>query len=161
MTSPGAAPRLIRSFGYSDMMRHYVEALALLSDESRLRLCLLLHERELRVTDLVRVTGLLQSRVSTHLGRLREAGYVEDRRAGQQSFYTLLFERLPRAARAILDEAATDDDPTAGVRGGPWAGDHGEAAPFFLAPFIGNGRMAAGLPGSGSGCTQTIDSARR
>ena len=66
-----------------------VETLNLLGDESRLRLCALLRERELCVTDLVRVTGISQSRVSTHLGRLREAGFVRDRRDGPQAFYAL------------------------------------------------------------------------
>ena len=36
----------------------YVDTLSLLGDESRIRLCVLLRERELRVTDLVRVTGI-------------------------------------------------------------------------------------------------------
>ena len=64
----------------------YVDTLNLLGDESRLRLCALLRERELCVTDLVRVTGIAQSRVSTHLGRLRDAGFVHDRRTGTQCF---------------------------------------------------------------------------
>ncbi len=88
----------------------YVETLALLSDENRLRLCALLRDRELCVTDLVRVTGISQSRVSTHLGRLREAGFVRDRRQGPQSFYAL--GSLPDPARALLDEAAGSEDPT-------------------------------------------------
>ena len=50
-------------------LSHYVDTLALLGDENRIRLCALLRERELCVTDLVRVTGMAQSRVSTHLGR--------------------------------------------------------------------------------------------
>ena len=49
-------------------LAHYVDTLNLLGDESRIRLCALLRERELSVTDLVRVTGISQSRVSTHLG---------------------------------------------------------------------------------------------
>ena len=54
-------------------LTRYIDTLTLLGDESRLRLCALLRARELCVTDLVRVTGIAQSRVSTHLGRLREA----------------------------------------------------------------------------------------
>ena len=50
----------------------YVGTLNLLGDESRIRLCALLRERELSVGDLVRVTGMSQSRVSTHLARLKE-----------------------------------------------------------------------------------------
>jgi SAM-dependent methyltransferase len=89
-----------------------VETLNLLGDESRIRLCALLRERELRVTDLVRVTGISQSRVSTHLGRLREAGFVRDRREGQQAFYALAVDTLPGTAKVVLDEAASSADPT-------------------------------------------------
>ncbi len=90
----------------------YTDALALLADENRLRLCALLREQELCVGDLVRVTGIAQSRVSTHLGRLREAGFVRDRRHGPQSFYALETNVLPPAVRACLDEAAGSGDPT-------------------------------------------------
>jgi ArsR family transcriptional regulator len=94
------------------MLAQYVETLTLLGDESRLRLCALLRDRELRVTDLVRVTGISQPRVSSHLGRLKDAGYVQDRREGSQSFYTLTLEELPRSARTLLDEATQSADPT-------------------------------------------------
>jgi SAM-dependent methyltransferase len=93
-------------------LSHCVETLNLLGDESRIRLCALLRERELRVTDLVRVTGIAQSRVSTHLGRLRDAGFVRDRREGSQAFYALALDTLPRTAKAVLDEAAASSDPT-------------------------------------------------
>ncbi len=94
------------------VLSHYVDTLNLLGDESRIRLCALLRERELRVTDLVRVTGISQSGVSTHLGRLREAGFVRDRREGSQSFYALAVDGLSGTARAVLDEAAASADPT-------------------------------------------------
>ncbi|WP_437546142.1 metalloregulator ArsR/SmtB family transcription factor [Sorangium sp. So ce367] len=93
-------------------LSEYIETLNLLGDESRIRLCVLLRERELRVTDLVRVTGIAQSRVSTHLGRLREAGFVRDRRQGPQSFYALAVDTLPGTAKALLDEATKSPDPT-------------------------------------------------
>jgi SAM-dependent methyltransferase len=88
-----------------------VENLGLLGDESRLRLCVLLFERELCVNDLVRITGLGQSRVSTHLGKLREAGMVFDRRAGAQAFYSLDRSRLPRALQMVIESARGSDDP--------------------------------------------------
>jgi ArsR family transcriptional regulator len=90
----------------------YTDALALLADENRIRLCALLRDKELCVTDLVRVTGMAQSRVSTHLARLREAGFVRDRRQGPQSFYALEAGSLPTAVRACLDEAVGSGDPT-------------------------------------------------
>lgn len=93
-------------------LSQYVETLNLMGDESRLRLCALLRGRELCVTDLVHVTGISQSRVSTHLGRLREAGFVVDRRQGAQTFYALAEESLPETARAVLDSAVKAEDAT-------------------------------------------------
>jgi ArsR family transcriptional regulator len=93
-------------------LAQYVGTLNLLGDESRLRLCALLRERELSVTDLVRVTGISQSRVSTHLGRLREAGFVRDRRDGQHAFYALALDRLPDTAKTVLSQAAGAQDAT-------------------------------------------------
>ncbi len=93
-------------------LAQYTDALGLLADENRMRLCALLRERELCVTDLVKVTGIAQSRVSTHLGRLREAGFVRDRRNGPQSFYALEARSLPAAVRACLEEAVGSGDPT-------------------------------------------------
>jgi SAM-dependent methyltransferase len=90
----------------------YVDTLNALGDENRLRLCALLRDRELCVTDLVRVTGIAQSRVSTHLGRLKDAGFVRDRRNGTQCFYALAEDALPPAARAVLDGASHAEDPT-------------------------------------------------
>ncbi len=89
-----------------------LETLTALGDENRLRLCMLLAERELNVGDLVRVTGIAQSRVSTHLGRLREAGIVRDRRDGAQCFYALASGSLPTSLTHVLGEARESDDPT-------------------------------------------------
>lgn len=93
-------------------LAHYLDTLNVLGDESRMRLCALLRDRELSVTDLVKVTGIAQSRVSTHLGRLREGGFVRDRREGQHAFYALAEEALPASALAVLDEAVRTADPT-------------------------------------------------
>lgn len=89
-----------------------LETLQVLGDESRLRLCVLLAGRELCVSDLVRVTGISQSRVSTHLGRLRDAGMVRDRRHGAQCFYSLAQDALSSSVKAVLDETADANDPT-------------------------------------------------
>jgi len=94
------------------LLNRCIEALTLLADESRLRLCALLRDRELCVSDLVKITGISQSRVSTHLGRLREAGLVRDRRQGAQSFYTLALANLPDALQRLLDETTSGEDPT-------------------------------------------------
>jgi SAM-dependent methyltransferase len=93
-------------------LSRYVETLSLLGDESRIRLCSLLAERELCVTDLVRVTGIAQSRVSTHLGRMRDAGILRDRKNGTQTFYGLAKDALSGTVRDVLEDAARSTDPT-------------------------------------------------
>ena len=89
-----------------------LELLTLLGDETRMRLCMLLAERELNVGDLVRATGLAQSGVSTHLGRLREAGVVRDRRDGRECFYALAEGALPDAVAQLLAEVRASNDAT-------------------------------------------------
>src|SRR3954453_10562014 len=93
-------------------LAHYVGTLNLLGDESRIRLCALLREREMSVTDLVRVTGISQSRVSTHLARLRDGGVVHGRKEGPRSFFVLAKDSLSGTAKTFLDEATSSDDPT-------------------------------------------------
>ncbi len=58
------------------------ELCSLLADSSRMRLLLLLEAHELTIAELTGITGLAQSRVSTHLSRLKRAGLVQDKRAG-------------------------------------------------------------------------------
>ena len=93
-------------------LAQHVDTLNLLGDESRIRLCALLRQRELCVNDLVRVTGISQSRVSTHLGRLREAGFVRDRRQGRAVLLRARHRHPARHGAAILDEAASSTIPT-------------------------------------------------
>lgn len=59
-----------------------------LADATRQRLLVLLEGDALTVAELTEITGLAQSRISTHLGKLREAGMVEDRRHGTSVFYS-------------------------------------------------------------------------
>lgn len=64
------------------------ELCRLLADETRLRLLLLLELHELSAAELTAITRLAQSRVSTHLSRLRRAGLVQDRRVGGAALFT-------------------------------------------------------------------------
>lgn len=61
----------------------------LLADPSRLRLLLLLEVHQLSVAELTEITGLAQSRVSTHLAKLKRAGLVQDQRTGSAALYSL------------------------------------------------------------------------
>src|SRR4051794_31264634 len=89
-----------------------VDLLQLVGEATRVRLLSLLAREELSVAELTTILDLGQSRVSTHLGRLREAGVVRDRRAGASIFYALNTARMPAAARKAWELVAGEvDDP--------------------------------------------------
>jgi len=89
-----------------------IDLLAVFADPTRVRLLSLLDGAELSVAELTRVTDLPQSRVSTHLRKLKDAGMVRDRREGNSSFYGLDQERAGESARALwkLVSGRLDDD---------------------------------------------------
>jgi ArsR family transcriptional regulator len=66
-----------------------LKALRALSDPTRLRIVALLEKEELSVNELQEVTRMGQSRISTHLGLLQDAGLVQSRREGKRTFYKL------------------------------------------------------------------------
>ena len=74
-------------------MPDLLKTLRAASDPNRLRLLLLLKAEELSVAELQEILTLGQSTISMHLQQLRQAGLVEDRRAGKSVLY-----RLARAA---------------------------------------------------------------
>lgn len=88
------------------------ELCSLLADSSRLRLLLLLEAHELSVAELTEITGLAQSRVSTHLSRLKRAGLVQDKRAGASALYSAAgnggaANEIWELLRGRLDDAQT------------------------------------------------------
>jgi len=58
-------------------------------DPTRLRILGLLAVKEKTVNEIVKEIGLSQPTISRHLGILREAEVVIDRREGQQVYYSL------------------------------------------------------------------------
>ena len=70
-------------------MEKDVRTLKALADENRLRLLLLLRERELFVCQLMAVLGISQPLVSRSLALLDREGLLESRRSGKQVFYRL------------------------------------------------------------------------
>ena len=96
-------------------MASILKSLRLAADPSRLRLLLLLEQEELSVAELQEILAQGQSRISTHLAQLKQAGLVDDRRAGKNAFYRLkapaeLMGLLRKAAREIPE---ADDDQQA------------------------------------------------
>jgi ArsR family transcriptional regulator len=70
-------------------MPSILKNLRLLADPSRLRILLLVEREELSVAELQEILGMGQSRISTHLSQLKNAGLVEDRRNGKSILYRL------------------------------------------------------------------------
>jgi ubiquinone/menaquinone biosynthesis C-methylase UbiE len=68
-------------------MSSTLKSLRALSDPTRLRIVALLERDELSVNELQEITRMGQSRISTHLGLLQEAGLVQSRREGKRTFY--------------------------------------------------------------------------
>ena len=85
-------------------MREELTVFKALSDETRLRVLVLLSERELCVCQLESALGLSQAKVSRHLTVLRNAGLVDDRREGLWIFYSLAKpgNELERSIHRIL-----------------------------------------------------------
>jgi ArsR family transcriptional regulator, arsenate/arsenite/antimonite-responsive transcriptional repressor len=70
-------------------MKHAIKLFKALGDPTRLRIVKLLEGGELCVCQLMAVLGMGQSRISRHLSILKEAGLIEDRRAGKWVHYRL------------------------------------------------------------------------
>jgi len=82
--------------------------LRMIADENRLRILKLLTRHEMCVCDIMAELGLSQPLASHHLGVLRQAGLVCDRREAQWVYYSIAPERLAELnARylALLDVA--------------------------------------------------------
>src|SRR6201993_1734865 len=93
-------------------MASILKSLRLASDPNRLRLLLLLEQEELSVAELQEILAKGQSQISTHLAQLKQAGLVDDRPNGKNSFYRLtapaeLMELL-RQAEPEIPESKED-----------------------------------------------------
>lgn len=103
-------------------MASMLKNLRLLADPSRLRVLLLVEREELSVAELQEILGMGQSRISTHLAQLKQAGLLEDRRNGKSILYRLktfrgaeskAFEQLLgvlRRAAGEIPEAEQDSE---------------------------------------------------
>jgi ArsR family transcriptional regulator, arsenate/arsenite/antimonite-responsive transcriptional repressor len=94
-------------------MNTMVQCLKALADENRLRILMLLRERDLCGFELMGVLGLSQSLVSSHLGVLKSAGLVQARREGKRMRYALSEVGREGGKRGIVNLV------TAALRGEP------------------------------------------
>ena len=70
-------------------MSQTLRSLRALADPTRIRLLALLDRAELSVNELQEITGLGQSRISTHLRLLQEADFLGSRRDGKRTYYCI------------------------------------------------------------------------
>lgn len=70
-------------------MDNLINYFKLLSDETRLRIMVLLFHKEFCVCQLTGITGISQPNISKHLARLRDMALVKDERKDQYTFYSL------------------------------------------------------------------------
>ncbi len=92
-------------------MESILKSLNALADATRLRIVLLLRQSHMTVAELQQVLGMGQSRISSHLGKLKRAGMVEDRRTGKNVVYSLAANQRVEAwphLEALLDEASQE-----------------------------------------------------
>lgn len=82
-------------------LSHSTQLLRLLAEPTRLRLLLLLTTESLTVAEMTAVTRLSQSRISSHLGRLRESNLVYDRAVGNANMYSVDTQRWDANIRPI------------------------------------------------------------
>jgi ArsR family transcriptional regulator len=87
------------------------ETLKLLADSTRVRILSLLGREELSVAELQEVLGMGQSRISSHLGLLRQGELVQDRREGKKTFYALALDGDP-VTQALLRAACSSVEGT-------------------------------------------------
>jgi ubiquinone/menaquinone biosynthesis C-methylase UbiE len=86
-------------------MASILKSLRLAADPNRLRVLFLLEREELTVAELQEVLSKGQSHISTWLAQLKQAGLVDDRRTGKNSFYRL---KAPAELMDLLRQAAAE-----------------------------------------------------
>lgn len=83
--------------------RIYSKYFKAFGEPSRLRILRILSVKPLTVNEIVDEVNISQSTVSRHLGILREAGIVSDRRDGQQVIYSLNKEAVDECCASFCD----------------------------------------------------------
>lgn len=70
-------------------MNEMISFFKILSDETRLRLLVLLYHKKLCVCQLTGIMNESQPKISKHLAKLRDLGFVKDERQEQFIFYQI------------------------------------------------------------------------
>lgn len=86
-----------------------------LADETRQKIMGLCCCEWLSVNEIVEKTSVTQPTVSHHLAVLREAGLVDVRAEGKQTFYTLNQDRVVECCGQLMIKFAPEEEATATV----------------------------------------------
>ncbi|MFP4177355.1 MAG: ArsR/SmtB family transcription factor [Acholeplasmataceae bacterium] len=91
-------------------MQELIDFFRAISDGTRLRLLSLLAKQEYCVCELTEIMELSQPKVSKHLSKLRDLGFVGARRKGQFIYYHLsVAEDVIREIIGVLEKHAKND----------------------------------------------------
>lgn len=92
-------------------MKEITEIFKLLSDESRLRILMLLEKRELCVCQIMGVLNMSQPLISRNISLLAKAGFLSGRRDGKLMFYKVKknLTKENMLVLSILKELLKDD----------------------------------------------------
>lgn len=87
-------------------MNKLINTFKLLSDESRLRILILLYQEELCVCEISGILNVPQPRISQHLSKLRDMNIVQDERKEKFVYYSLIKENkiLTELLKNIVDD---------------------------------------------------------
>ena len=83
-------------------MNDLLTSLKAVSEEIRVRLLLLLKDREACVCELMSVFNMAQSKLSHHLIALRDAGLLQDEKRGKWNYYRMNTNSLNQMNRELL-----------------------------------------------------------
>jgi DNA-binding transcriptional ArsR family regulator len=83
-------------------------SLALLADDTRLKILWTLMQGEQHVNALAELVGARPPAVSQHLSRLRHAGMVEVRRVGTYAYYRACDDHISRIVSDLVDHTTEE-----------------------------------------------------
>ena len=93
-----------------------VEFAKAIADETRQKIMSLCCCSELSVNEIVEQTNVSQPTVSHHLAVLRDAGLVDARHEGKQTYYTLNQDRVASCCGQIMQVFAPETDAAEAVK---------------------------------------------
>jgi ArsR family transcriptional regulator len=83
-------------------MDQLLTSLKAASEEIRVRILLLLLDREACVCELMSVFDMAQSKLSHHLITLRDAGFLQDEKRGKWNYYRMTSKALTPVNRELV-----------------------------------------------------------